>query len=76
MAHVEEVILEEPLQIPQESLLFTMPKNWTPPSNFSVEATTPATEVHHCTSTMEEAEEVHTYIVEEEFLKEFLHLES
>jgi hypothetical protein len=67
MAHVEEVILEEPLQIPPESLLFTMTKNWKPPNNFSVEATTPATEVHHCTSTMEEAEEVHTCIVEEEF---------
>jgi hypothetical protein len=72
MAYVEEVIPEEPLQIPLESLLFTVPENWQPPSNFSAEATAPATEVRHCTNTMEEAEEVHTCIVEEEFL----HLDS
>jgi hypothetical protein len=43
MAYVEEVIPKEPLQIPLESLLFTVPENWQPPSNFSAEATAPAT---------------------------------
>jgi hypothetical protein len=32
MAYVEEVIPEEPIQIPLESLLFTVPENWQPPS--------------------------------------------
>jgi hypothetical protein len=68
MAYVEEVIPEEPIQIPLESLLFTVPENWQPPSNFFVEDTKPATAAHHDTNTMEEKiEEVHICIVEEEF---------
>jgi hypothetical protein len=44
MAYVEEVIPEEPLQFPLESLLFTVPENWQPPSHFSAEAIAPATD--------------------------------
>jgi hypothetical protein len=54
MAYVEEVILEEPIQIPLKSLLFIVPENWQPPSNFFVEDTKPATASHHDTNTMEE----------------------
>jgi hypothetical protein len=70
MAYVEEVIPEEPLQLPLESLLFTVPENWQPPSHFSVKFTAPAIEFFTCI--MEEAEEVHTCIMGEEFL----HLDS
>lgn len=77
MDYVEELIPKEPIHIPQESLLVTMPENWQPPSKFFVEDTKPATAAHHDTNTMEEKiEEVHICIVEEEFSKEFLHMAS
>jgi hypothetical protein len=44
MAYVEEVFPEEPIQVPPEHLLFTVPDNWQPPSNFLEEATMAATE--------------------------------
>jgi hypothetical protein len=68
MAYVEEVIPEEPLQVPPESLLFTVPDNWQPPSHFSAEAIAPDTD-----RPVREAKEAYTCIVEEE---EFLHLDS
>lgn len=75
MAHLEEVTPEEPIQIPPESLLFTVPENWQPQSNFSVEDTKPATAAYHDTSTME-FPEVQICFVEEEFSEELLHMAS
>jgi hypothetical protein len=60
MAYVEEEILEEPIQVPLESLLFIVSNDWQPPSH------NPATT--RAPSTMEGA----TCIIEEEFL----HLDS
>jgi hypothetical protein len=77
MAYVEEVILEEPIQIPPESLLFTVPENWQPPSSFPEEDTKSATTAHHDTNTMEaKMEEFHICYVEEEFPEELLHMAS
>jgi hypothetical protein len=77
MDYVEELIPKEPIHIPQESLLVTMPENWQPPSNFFVEDTKPTTAAHHDNNTMEEKiEEVHICIIEEAFSKEFLHMDS
>jgi hypothetical protein len=77
MAYVEEVTPEEPIQIPPESLLFTVPENWQPPSSFPVEDTKPATTAHHDTNTMEaKMEEFHICFVEEEFSEELLHMAS
>jgi hypothetical protein len=75
MAYVEEVTLEEPIQIPPESLLFTVPENWQPPSNFPEEDTQSATTTHHETNTMaEKMEEFHIFYIEEEFPEELLHM--
>jgi hypothetical protein len=64
MAYVEEVILEEPIQVPPESLLFTVPDDLQFPS-------------HNTMSTSAQAAmEGATCIVEEEFPGEFLHLDS
>jgi len=43
MAYVEEVISEEPFQVPPEHFLFTVPDNWNPSSDFREEASIPAT---------------------------------
>jgi hypothetical protein len=60
MAYIEEEILEEPIQVPPESLLFTVSDDWHPPSHNPASTRAP--------TTMEGA----TCIIEEEFL----HLDS
>jgi hypothetical protein len=64
MAYVEEVILEEPIQVPSESLLFTVPDDLQLPSHHTMSISTQA------------AMEGATCIIEEEFPGEFLHLDS
>jgi hypothetical protein len=77
MAYVEEVTLEEPIQIPLESLLFTVLENWKPPRSFPEEDTMSITTAHHNTITMEaKMEEFHICYVEEEFPEELLHMAS
>jgi hypothetical protein len=38
MAYVEEIVPEEPIQVPPEHLLFTVPDNWDLPTCFLEEA--------------------------------------
>jgi hypothetical protein len=70
MAYVEEEIPEEPIQFPPESLLFTVPDNWQPPSQFPTSTSASGT-IHQA----QEAREETTCIIEEEFPEEFLHLD-
>jgi hypothetical protein len=64
MDYVEKLIPKEPIQVPLESLLFTVPDDLQFP-------------IHNKTSTgTHVAMEDTTCIVEEEFLGEFLHLDS
>jgi hypothetical protein len=70
MAYVEEDIPEEPIQVPPESLLFTVPDNWQPPSH--IPASTSASTI---IQQAQEAREETTCIIEEEFPEEFLHLD-
>jgi hypothetical protein len=73
---VEEVIPEEPIQLPPESMLFTVPENWQPPTSFP-EETQAITVAHHSTDTMESRmEEFHICYVEEEIPEECLHMAS
>jgi hypothetical protein len=77
MAYVEEVILDEPIQIPLEPLLFTVPENWQPPSNLPEEAIKAVNAEHQDHNTMEEQlEEFHICYVEEEFQEDLLHMAS
>jgi len=46
MAYAEEIFLEEPIQVPSEHLLFTVPENWNPPTFFPMEVTMEATGAH------------------------------
>jgi hypothetical protein len=71
MAYVEEEISEEPIQVPLESLLFIVTDNWHPPNHILVSksASTIVQKAH-------KAREKATCIIEEEFPKEFLHLDS
>jgi hypothetical protein len=64
MAYFEEEILEEPIQVPPESLLFIVSNDWQPPSHNITRTRSPFS--------MEGA----TCIIEEEFQDEFLHLNS
>jgi len=64
MAYVEEVIAEEPIQVPLESFLFAVPDDLQFPNLNTMSKRTQAT--------MEHA----TCIVEEEFPREFLHMDS
>jgi hypothetical protein len=64
MAYVEEEILEEPIQVPPESLLFTFLDDMQSPSHNPASTSAP--------TTMEGA----TCIIEEEFPGEFLHMDS
>jgi hypothetical protein len=64
MAYVEEVIPEEPIQVPPESLLFTVPDDLQFPSLNTMSTST------------QDAMEGTTCIVEEEFPGEFLHMDS
>jgi hypothetical protein len=63
MAYMEEVILEEPILFPLESLLFTVPDNWQPPIQFPTSTSASGT-IHHAQEDREET----TCIIEEEFL--------
>jgi hypothetical protein len=63
MAFVEEEIPEEPSQVPPESLLFTIPNNWQPPSQIPTSTSAPTTILQ-----AQEAREETTCIIEEEFL--------
>jgi hypothetical protein len=73
MAFVEEVLPEEPLQIPPEPLLFTVPENWQPSSSLPGEVTKAVTVESQGHSTMEEFP---TCYIEEEFPEELLHMAS
>jgi hypothetical protein len=68
MAYVEEVFLEEPIQAPPEHLLFTVPDNWQPPSDFREEAFLAATEEQQARDT----EEFPTCYIEEEIPEELV----
>jgi hypothetical protein len=70
MAYVEKVIPKEPIQHPLESLLFTVLDNWQPPSHIPT-STSASTIVQQAQEAREEA----TYIIEEDFPEEFLHLD-
>jgi hypothetical protein len=70
MAYVEDVILEEPIQVPRESLLFIVPENLQPPSHIPA-STSASAIIWQAQETREET----TCIIEEEFPKEFLHLD-
>jgi hypothetical protein len=65
MAYVEEIVPEEPFQVPPEHLLFTVPDNWDPPTCFLVE-TKPPTITHSHKEGNEDLEQTTCY-VEEEF---------
>jgi hypothetical protein len=72
---VEEVIPEEPIQLPPESMLFTVPENWQPPTSLPGEETHAITAAHHSTGTMESRmEEFHIFYVEEELPEECLQM--
>jgi hypothetical protein len=47
MAYIEEIIPDEPIQVPPAHLLFTVPENWNPPTCFPGETTQLATKNHH-----------------------------
>jgi hypothetical protein len=63
MAYVEEEIPEEPIQVPPESLLFTVPDNWQPPNHIPT-----STSASAIIQQAQEAREETTCIIEEEFL--------
>jgi hypothetical protein len=68
---LEEVILEEPIQLSLDSMLFMVPENWQPPTSLPGEETQAITTAHHSTGTMESRmEEFHIFYVEEELLEE------
>jgi hypothetical protein len=46
MAYIEEIIPDEPIQVPPAHLLFTVPENWNPPTCFPGEITQMATKNH------------------------------
>jgi hypothetical protein len=72
---VEEVIPEEPIQLPPESMLFTVPENWQPPTSFPEEETQAITMAHHSTGTMDSRmEEFPIFYVEEELPEECLQM--
>ena len=66
MAYVEEITLDKPIQDYPEHLLFTIPDNWNPHTNFGNKAKTPATEISHSHRENYPAEEFTTCYVEEE----------
>jgi hypothetical protein len=70
MAYVEEVIPEEPIQDPPEHLLFTVPDNWDPPSDFRAEASMPVTKKQHDGENELTQEEFSTCFIEEEIPEE------
>jgi hypothetical protein len=71
MAYVEEVFPEEPIQVPPEHLLFTVPDNWQPPSHFLEEDTMVAIEKQQGSDTGEEKfDEFPTCYIEEEIPEE------
>jgi len=61
MAYIEEEFLEEPIQVPPESLLYTVPDDYLHPSTSKADTCTKAA--------MESA----TCVFQEEFPEEFLH---
>jgi hypothetical protein len=65
MAYVEEIPPEESLQNFSESLLFTVPDNWNPPTCFGVDAMTPSPRDEHGPSDTP-VEEFTPFFVEEE----------
>jgi hypothetical protein len=70
MAYVEIFFSEEPIQFPPEHLLFTVPKNWNPPTYFPGEVTTETTEPqqnHH--REVNQMEEPPTFYIDEETLE-------
>jgi hypothetical protein len=66
MAYVVEEILEEPFQETSELLLFTVPDNWDPPSDFRVGASLSGPEDYHGGETVVTRGEDFTCYVEEE----------
>jgi hypothetical protein len=72
---VEDLIPEEPIQLPPESMLFTVPENWQPPTIFPEDETRAITTAHHNTGTMDSRmEEFPICYVEEELSKECLQM--
>jgi hypothetical protein len=69
MAYVEEVSPEEPIQVPPEHLLFTVPDNWNLPTCFPGEAKPRATGTPHSHKEGDQMEEPTTCYVEEEILE-------
>jgi len=63
MAYVEEDIPKEPISVPPESIIFTVPDNWKPPNHIPTSTSSSA-----IIQQVQEAREETICIIEEEFL--------
>ena len=68
MDYVEEIALEEPIQVPLEHLLFTVPDNWNLPTCFPGEAKPRAAETPPSHKEGDPTEEPTICYIEEEIL--------
>jgi hypothetical protein len=73
MEFVEEVLLQEPLQIPPEPLIFTVPEGWQPSRSLPEEANQVIIVEHQGHNTMNEFP---TCYIKDDFSEELLHVAS
>jgi hypothetical protein len=68
MAYMEEIIPDEPIQDYLDHLLFTVPENWNPPTDFGNYGKLPTPRISHSRREDDPAKDFTICYIKEEFL--------